>query len=153
MVRIDRITTRMKTLAVCLLVLAAGCFPHPITFGSTTADATSGIFDCVKQKVTGLGYLVSDDERLSGYLVADRKRESGWSKVVFGRSYTDRLRVTVDRPDSVPRKLIVRVSGFKHTQLVRNSAKSHATDRAFADADSVLTACGRGVLTKKVERH
>ena len=138
-----------EILVAGLLVCLIACGIKPVMVGSVTPDVTNAIYDCLQHKVTGLGYLVIDDERLSGFLVADRKTAGGLSQEIFGRSYTDWLKIWVDRPDSVPRKVRVAVSRFKETKVPPNVSALRASEKDFADADSLLSACASGAITKK----
>lgn len=141
-----------RTALTLLLLLAAACGGKPISYFSLTPHPSADAYSCAIQKVNELGYTVTNTSREGGFITADKQTTGAMRKALTGQEYHDQLTVSVfeDTPTQKRKIRVTAAATFSKTTLFNTSTSSkNPSDEAMADANTILTACAEGPITRQ----
>jgi hypothetical protein len=130
----------------------AACSSAPISYFALTPQPSDGAYACGLRKVNELGYTVTNTNKEAGFITGDKQTSGALAKAFLGTELHDQITVSVfDDAASNSRKIRVTTGQTEErTNLFGSSkgAKAPST-QGVADANSILTACSEGAITKQ----
>jgi hypothetical protein len=145
----------MRTIASTLAFLAlVGCSGgHPISYFALTPQPSPDAYACALRKVNELGYTITNTSKDAGFLTADKQTTGTMHKILTNSEVHDQLTVSVfDDAATQQRKVRVTAGTTEaKTGLLGGTSTSaqSPSDSGIADANSVLSACATGPITKQ----
>jgi hypothetical protein len=148
------VLTMRKLVSTFSFLVLAGCSGgHPISYFALTPQPSPDAYTCALRKVNELGYTITNTSKDAGFLTADKQTTGTMHKLLTNGEVHDQLTVSVF-DDAATQQRKVRVTAgtteAKSGLLGGTSTSAQSpSDSGIADANSVLSACATGPITKQ----
>jgi hypothetical protein len=142
----------IRILTVLTAALLAGCAAKWMSYNSPTPATSGASYDCVLRKVSDFGYTVTSTSRERRIITAQKEFHKSATQALTRQSYFDQLTISITDADSASRTVQIMATGSVENAHLLTATTSRAkppSDMAQTDADAILTACARDLVTKE----
>jgi hypothetical protein len=142
-----------KLIALATFATAAACSTSPQSYVVTTPQPVDAAFGCATRQINQMGYTISNTNSAGGLIVAERQSSGLATRFLTGTTSRDQLTVSIF-DGATPGTRQIRVTAAEtseHTNLITtgHQGASKPSDKAVADANALLLACGAGPVSRQ----
>jgi VCBS repeat-containing protein len=143
----------LNRFAVLSLAALAACANAPRSYMVTTPQPADAAYSCAVSQINQLGYTLANTNAAGGMIVAEKQSSGLGLKLMFGQTKRDQLTVSIfDGANGTGRQIRVTAAETGERANIVGTSHEGATkpsDKAVADANTLLLACGTGPVTKQ----
>jgi hypothetical protein len=146
-----------RSVSMLVLIAVSACGKSgPVSYLSTTPAPTPDAYACALRKINELGYTVTNTSREAGFISGEKSTTGSLKRALTGSQYASILTVSIfDDPATKARKIRATAGQSRERSNLLTTSKSTEapSDLGIADANSLLTACAEGTITRQAQAN